>query len=475
MKITEVTTYSVHTTQFRNFNFVRIDTDEGVHGVGELFCIGADKATAEMVKYVSEWVVGMDPLDRERIQKRILNYSRFPGGSILYTAASAIDLALWDIAGKIANLPVYKMVGAVRDRVPVYCHTMGKDSKAALEMLQPKIEKYGYKACKVGVKGLGYFPNGSAEARLVEMFEGMRNALGPDFEIGIDMQSKIYEPREGRRVANLIEPYRPFFVEEPIRPDNLEAWTEMAQGLNVPLATGEQIFDPYTWERLLALHAVDLLQPDILLCGGFTGMRKIAAMAEPSFRKLSPHNPLSTLANCINVHFCMCTYNTTFLENEPREEGLDAELVTDVLKVKDGFITPNDKPGWGMDLDYDFIEKHEPIVWSRVKLDSPTAYTLAVCRLRDLRTDFALRFTAMLALGFSLCEFVYRLLRAVIVGTFSASLWLPMLVALVASTVAGYFALQYLRYLLHREKLRVFSYYCWDAAVIALILALINA
>ena len=376
MKITEVTTYSVHTTQFCNFNFVRIDTDEGVHGVGELFCIGADKATAEMVKYVSEWVVGMDPLDRERIQKRILNYSRFPGGSILYTAASAIDLALWDIAGKIANLPVYKMVGAVRDRVPVYCHTMGKDSKAALEMLQPKIEKYGYKACKVGVKGLGYFPNGSAEARLVEMFEGMRNALGPDFEIGIDMQSKIYEPREGRRVANLIEPYRPFFVEEPIRPDNLEAWTEMAQGLNVPLATGEQIFDPYTWERLLALHAVDLLQPDILLCGGFTGMRKIAAMAEPSFRKLSPHNPLSTLANCINVHFCMCTYNTTFLENEPREEGLDAELVTDVLKVKDGFITPNDKPGWGMDLDYDFIEKHEPIVWSRVKLDSPTAYTL---------------------------------------------------------------------------------------------------
>lgn len=106
---------------------------------------------------------------------------------------------------------------------------------------------------------------------------------------------------------------------------------------------------------------------------------------------------------------------------------------------------------------------------------SPLGLTLAVCRLRDLRTDFALRFTAMLALGFSLCEFVYRLLRAVIVGTFSASLWLPMLVALVASTVAGYFALQYLRYLLHREKLRVFSYYCWDAAVIALILALINA
>lgn len=175
-------------------------------------------------------------------------------------------------------------------------------------------------------------------------------------------------------MASLLEPYRPFFVEEPIRPDNLDNWAEMAQGLNVPLATGEQIFDIYTYENLLRLHAVDILQPDILLAGGFTGMRKIAAMAEPSFRNLSPHNPLSSLANCINVHFCMCTYNTTFLENEPREEGMDADLCTEVLRVKDGFITPNDKPGWGMDLNYEFLKSHEAIVWSRVKLDSPRAY-----------------------------------------------------------------------------------------------------
>lgn len=375
MKITEITTYSVHTTQFRNFNFVRIDTDEGIHGVGELFCVGADVAVMEMVRYVSEWVVGMDPLDRERIQKRILNYSRFNGGSVLYTAASAIDLALWDIAGKIAGLPVYKLLGAVRDKVPVYCHTRGKNGKEAAEMLMPKIEKYGYRACKTGVSSLGYFPTGKAEKDLVEMFEGMRKELGDDLEIGIDMQSKIYEPFEGRRVANLLEPYRPMFVEEPIRPDNLDSWAEMAQGLNVPLATGEQIFDLYTYEKLIQLHAVDILQPDILLSGGITGMRKIAALAEPSFRNLSPHNPLSSLANCINVHFCMSTYNTTFLENEPREEGMDADICTEVLHVKDGFITPNDKPGWGMDLNYEFLKSHEAIVWSRVNLNSSRAYT----------------------------------------------------------------------------------------------------
>ena len=122
-----------------------------------------------MVKYVSEWVVGMDPLDRERIQKRIFNYSRFPGGSVLYTAASAIDLALWDIAGKVAGLPVYKLLGAVRDKVPVYCHARGKDSKETLENVMPKLEKYGYKAFKVGVRSLGYYPYGKAEKELDEI------------------------------------------------------------------------------------------------------------------------------------------------------------------------------------------------------------------------------------------------------------------------------------------------------------------
>lgn len=377
MKITKLTAYSVHTNQFRNFNFVRIDTDEGIHGVGELFCVGADRCVIDMVDYVSEWVLGQDPLDRERIQKRILNYSRFPGGAILHTVVSAIDLALWDIAGKTAGLPVYKMLGAVRDKVPVYCHAYGKNSKEALEVLYPKIEKHGYFACKTLVSSLGYDPNFHAERDIEEMFSGMRNALGDEFEIGIDMASKIFEPIQAKRCIKRIEPYRPFFAEEPIRPENMENWAEVGEGRQVPIATGEQIFTIWDYERLLRLHAVDILQPDILLAGGFTGMLKIAAMAEPSFRNISPHNPLSSLANCINVHFCMSVYNTTFLENEPREEGMDKDLFTSVLTVRDGFIRPNNEPGWGMDLNYDYLKSLNSIVWSRVDLSKPSAYTIS--------------------------------------------------------------------------------------------------
>lgn len=330
-----------------------------------------------MVNYVSEWVLGQDPLDRERVQKRILNYSRFPGGSILYTVASAIDLALWDIAGKVAGLPVYKLVGAVRDKVPVYCHAYGKNPQEALEALYPNMEKYGYFACKTVVPSLGYFPSSKGEKDIDEMFSTMRKALGDEFEIGIDMASKVYEPVLARRLINIIEPYRPLFAEEAIRPDNMENWAEIASGRNVPIATGEQIFTPWDYERLLKLHAVDILQPDILLAGGLTGMLKIAAMAEPSFRQISPHNPLSTLANCINVHFCMCTYNTTFLESAPRVEGMDKDLFTTVLPVENGFIVPNNEPGWGMDLDYEYLSKLEAITWSRVDLSKPSAYTFS--------------------------------------------------------------------------------------------------
>lgn len=377
MKITKLTTYSVHANQFRNFNYVRVDTDEGIHGVGELFCVGADKCVLDMVEYVSEWVLGQDPLDRERIQKRILNYSRFPGGSVLCTVASAIDLALWDIAGKAAGLPVYKLLGAVRDKVPVYCHSYGKNAEESLEELYPKMEKYGYFATKILVPELGYYPNGRAEKAIAAMFEGMRNKLGDDFEIGIDMATKIYEPIQAKRCIQAIEPYRPLFAEEAIRPENVENWMEVAGEKKVPIATGEQIFTLWDYDRLLRCHAVDILQPDILLAGGITGMSKIAAMAEASFRTISPHNPLSSLANCINVHFCMSTYNVSYMENDPREEGLDKDMFTSVLHVKDGFITPNDEPGWGMDLNYEFMETMKPIVWSRVNLSKPTAYTLS--------------------------------------------------------------------------------------------------
>lgn len=377
MKITKITTYSVHANQFRNFNYVRVDTDEGIHGVGELFCVGADKCVLDMVDYISEWVIGQNPLERERIQKRIFNYSRFPGGSVLATAASAIDLALWDIAGKTAGLPVYRLMGAVRDKVPVYCHSYGKTAEESLEALYPKKEKYGYFATKILVPELGYHPAGRAERAISDMFEKMRTALGDDYEIGIDMASKIFEPIQAKRCIQAIEPYRPLFAEEPIRPENIENWAEVAAEKKVPIATGEQIFTLWDYDRLLKLHAVDILQPDILLAGGITGMTKIAALAEASFRNLSPHNPLSSLANCINVHFCMSTYNISYLENDPREEGLDKDMFTTVLHVKDGFITPNEEPGWGMDLNYDFLKTMSPIVWSRVNLAKPTAYTLS--------------------------------------------------------------------------------------------------
>ena len=375
MKIIDIKAYMVNTTGWRNFTYVRVDTDEGIHGVGEAFCVGPDAAVAELIRYFADWIIGDDPLDRERIQAKILNYSRFPGGSMIYAAASAIDLALWDIAGKVAGLPVYKLMGGkTRDKVWLYTHAYGDTPEQILKIIEQKRAKYGYNAVKVNCPSLGYHPVGQAEKKLDNLFATLRKELGDDFEICIDMSSKIAEPYQALRFGNLLKPYRPMFIEEPIRPENIEEMARLASRYEVPLATGEQLYTKYDYYQLLRHDGADILQPDVLLAGGITGVRKIAAMAEASYRVIAPHNPLSPLGNCINVHLAMGLPNFMILENEPVDFGLQKDLVTRVLTIEDGYIRPPEEPGWGMDLNYPYLETLPPKKWARVNFNSPEIY-----------------------------------------------------------------------------------------------------
>ena len=372
MKITKVTPYSVNVTGWRNYNFVRVDTDEGIYGVGEAFCAGPDKAWQEVVTYFGELIKGQDAMDRERVQQYIVNISRFPAGMLLGTAGAAIELALWDIAGKVANLPVYQLMGKVRDKVPLYTHLQaadrtkggGSDPKVALEMAQMKKEKYGYFAAKVMLGEVGYHPYGSSERLLAETVGLIRQEMGEDYEIGVEMMTRSYTAIQGLRYCKAIEPYRPMFAEEVIRPDRIEDMVEIAKNVTFPIATGEQLTTLQDFERLIRLDAASVLQPEILILG-FATMRKVAALAEPSHKEIMPHNPLSPLANCINVHYCMCTPNAVMLESEPRDASPEKDLVTEFLPIEDGYIRPNEKPGWGMDLNYELFEQHPMKFWAR--------------------------------------------------------------------------------------------------------------
>lgn len=367
MKITELTTYIVNVGGHRNWTYVRIDTDEGIHGIGEAFCIGPDKATVECIRYFGEWLKGMDPMDTEMIQEKILRWSRFPSGTLIWSAASAIDIACWDIKGKALNMPVYKLLGgAVRDKVWVYCHAMGKTVEEAGDVLEAKIEKYGYNAFKGGLGMLGSRPYAGDIRNMSRFFHYFRDRFGEDLEIGTDMQSKIWEPYHALEIAEAVKDARPFFLEEPILPEHFEDMRRLRDRAGVPIATGEQIYRMHDWYEFIKLEAADILQPDPLLCGGFTGMMKISAMSAATNMRISPHNPLSAVQNACNVHLGMAMPNFLILEHEPRDKGAVADMVTDVFETKDGYTRPNDKPGLGIDFDYDYLKSMDPYVeWSR--------------------------------------------------------------------------------------------------------------
>jgi galactonate dehydratase len=368
MKITDIKTWCV-TPNNRSYNFLKIETDEGIYGIGEAYSCGPDLAVIDCIKYFKDWIIGQDPTRMEYIFSILYNYSRFPGGAIINSAISGIDLALWDIAGKAANKPVYKLAGGpTRDKVWCYTGTHGETAEKSVEEVQKLQAKYGYTAIKAFQHFSGTMTMNQRRKDLAYTFETYRKVLGDDLELCIDFHARNFEPFKAVWLAEVIKEYRPFFIEEPIRMENMQQMAALRPKLGAPLATGECLYYKYEFNNLLSLDAADILQPDILLCGGFTETKKIAAMAEANYRPLATHNPLSPLSTWINVHFAASIPNFLILETHSHNIGEvpeSSKLVTKMLSPKNGYIDLPNEPGWGVDFDYDYLNSLRYKPWSR--------------------------------------------------------------------------------------------------------------
>ncbi|MGI5898338.1 MAG: mandelate racemase/muconate lactonizing enzyme family protein [Christensenellales bacterium] len=369
MKITDITVYVVNPSR-RNYVYVRVDTDSGVHGIGEAYSCGPDLATAACIEYFREWLIGQDPTRPEYIWQFLYNYSRFPGGSILNSAISGIDLALWDIMGKLADMPVYKLFGGpTRDKIWCYSGSArGATADEAVDKTRALVEKHGYTALKLFQPFAGDMPVGESRRNMAETFAAFRDAFGDNMEMGIDFHARNYEPHRAVWFAEAIKEYRPFFIEEPIRMENIKQMAALKDKLGAPLATGECLYTKYEFNDLLEADAVDILQPDILLCGGFTETKKIAAMAECSYKVVAPHSPLSPLSTVIGMHFAACIPNFLALETHDHNIGGDPacnDLITKVYSPMNGYLPLPDGPGWGVDLNYDYIKTLSYKPWAR--------------------------------------------------------------------------------------------------------------
>ncbi|MBX4962169.1 galactarate dehydratase [Rhizobium binae] len=362
---------------------VALDTDDGLTGWGECYNHGPDKALPPLLDYLYGFLSGQDPTRVDYLVNLLIQQSRFPPGALGLAAISALDHCLWDLAAKAANVPVYKLLGGeVRERIKVYAGVYtAPDAPAARDEFDRLKEEWGFTAFKLSPWRIDMHAHrwGNVVKASADYFRSLRETVNDEYDIAFDAHAKIFEPIAARQLGNALAPYDPLFFEEPLRPENIEAWGDLKQGLNCVLATGESLYNRNEFLRLLQVKGADLIQPDICVVGGISEMRRIATLAEAYFVGVAPHNPMGPLATAVNVHFSAAAQNFRILEYRlPKGQayvygGLDVEkrqgetrYVVDPYLPKDGYLELRpDRPGWGVEMDEKAMEEEGYIHWRR--------------------------------------------------------------------------------------------------------------
>src|SRR5215213_1217967 len=240
---------------------VALDTDDGLTGWGECYNHGPDKALPPLLDYLYGFVSGQDPTRVEYLVNLLIQQSRFPPGALGLAAISALDHCLWDLAAKAVNVPVYKLLGGeVRDRIKVYAGVYtAPDAPAARDEFDRLKEGWGFTAFKLSPWRIDMHSNrwGNVVKASADYFRSLRETVNDEYEIAFDAHAKIFEPIAARQLGNALAPYDPLFFEEPLRPENIEAWGDLKQGLNCVLATGESLYNRNEFLRLLQVKGAD--------------------------------------------------------------------------------------------------------------------------------------------------------------------------------------------------------------------------
>ena len=283
-------------------------------------------------------------------------WPRWRGGPVLNAAISGVEVALWDILGKLLDVPVYKLLGgAARDKIRLYQASSGAEGVLAVKEL-------GFTATKTGVSGLTRPLKRPWDVKAAaKNFEEMRLAVGDDFDIGTDAHGNC-TPIMALEYCKAIEDFRPMWIEEPVQVEAYDALEWLGNHTTVPMATGERHFTKWDFEDMISRHIVNYVQPDVIICGGISETKKIAAMAEAQFIEVAIHNPGSLVGTLASLHVDACTSNCVIQEFKYKyvePSGWQEDLFYGTrINYKDGFAMLPDKPGIGTDMDEKVAEKH---------------------------------------------------------------------------------------------------------------------
>lgn len=352
MKITDIKTFNVFTYR-TNFVFVKLETDEGISGIGEGTLEYKENALLGAIEDIKRVLIGQDPREVERISHELYRDSYWRVGPVLQSAVSAVNMAMWDIKAKAAGVPVYEMLGGkVRDGVRMYANAWFAGAKTADEFAAAAV-----KAKNMGVTALKWDPFGKAYMymenadfrRSIEIVEAVRGAVGNDVDLLIEGHGR-FDIATGIKIANALKPFDPYFFEEPTPPDCLDALAQVHKNSPVPIAAGERLYSLTQMRDFLERGCADFVQPDISHCGGISAVKKMAALCEAHYVALAPHNPSGPVANAATLHIAASTQGFRILEICFTDVSWRKELTNERVVFDKGNILIPTGVGLGLEI-----------------------------------------------------------------------------------------------------------------------------
>ncbi|WP_119079119.1 galactonate dehydratase [Chitinophaga alhagiae] len=372
MKITAIETQVCH-ARMRNWIFIKIVTDQpGLWGWGEATLEWHTRAVTGAVEDISQLLIGEDPRRIEHLWQMMYRQHFWHGNGIVRgTAISGIDIALWDILGKIHGVPCHELWGGrVRDHIRLYCHLGGGKMEDFYQTRPDDANRFGELAQQAVADGFTAFKSmavpetmpleGLRPIRYAEAcVRAMRDAVGEEIDIMVDCHARP-SPLMGLQFAKALEPFGLYFFEEPCWPETIEDIAIIQRAVKTPIASGERLTGVHAFRDMLEKRAVSVIQPDITHCGGLSEVRRIAALAEAYRVAVAPHNPQGPVSTAASIEFGFATPSYAICESVHNDVPWREEVVSEGFTVekKGRIVKPNARPGLGIEINEAAVKKH---------------------------------------------------------------------------------------------------------------------
>lgn len=359
MKITDIKTYVVGLD--RNFMFVEVLTDEGINGLGEAGLTFREDAQVGFIEALKPTLIGQEATQTEHLWQTMTRCGFFPATGVGAAAVSAIDIALWDIKAKSYGVPLYELLGGqVREKIYSYTHIHGLTPKALAQDARDKYDA-GWKVVRFQPPHQdGVFEPRVAIKNTIKQVAAIRELVGDEIEIILDVHTRL-DVNDAISLCNQLEPYSLYFIEDPVRVENIAVVERLRNATSVPIAIGEQFSSKWEFAPLIENNWLDFCRMDLCVAGGITEARKIAGMCESHYIPISPHNPLGPVATAACVHMDMATSNFAVQECARPPGTILPELFPNQVTWEAGYLYANDATGLGIEFNAEAAKKYPPV------------------------------------------------------------------------------------------------------------------